>query len=241
MPDAFEPLAQSVASRLSEQVAAGRRRPGERLWEEDLAAEFSVSRGTVREALAQLMQEGLAVKAPRRGGVRIVEFGPADIEDIYDIRGALYGLGLALFTARSSPQQRLELIALRERLWCGKPPEEASAADCVAVGGATVPFVLERCDRPRLLESYRRVALLALRLYAPLHYARPEARRAWWDRSAMLMAAVRLGDAAAAERAGRDLIAANKVELLAALARGETPADAIPDLPRTRRAQERVA
>ncbi len=238
--EVFEPLAQAVARRLSDQVTAGHRRPGERLWEEDLAAEFGVSRGTVREALALLVQEGLAVQVPRRGGVRVVEFSPADIEEIYDIRGALYGLMLALFTSRATPAERLEFAALRESLWCGLPPEAASAEDCVRVGSASKDFLLERCGSPRLQQSYRRVALQALRLYAPLHYGRAEARRAWYDRSVMLVAAVRLGDAEAAERAGRAIIAGNKRELMAALARGEVPAAAMPDPPRTRRAHPRA-
>jgi DNA-binding GntR family transcriptional regulator len=236
--EAHEPRGQVVARQLAQQVEEGRRRPGERLWEEDLAAEFAVSRGTVREALAALVREGLAVQAPRRGGVRVVEFAPADIAEIYDIRGALYGLALSLFTARATPAEREEFATLREGLWCGLPPEQARAEDCVAVGGASTRFVMERCGNPRLEESYRRVALQVLRLYAPLHYRRPAARRAWFERSAILASAVRLGDAALADRMGRELIEANKRELVAALEAGETPAAAVPEPPRTRRAQK---
>jgi len=232
---AFEPRAAIVARALGDQVAEGRRRPGERLWEEDLAAEFAVSRGTVREALALLVREGLAVPAPRRGGVRVVAFSPQDIAEIYDIRGALYGLALARFARMAPLALREEYAALRAGLWCGKAPEEATPEDCVAVGGPAVQFIMRHCGSPRLEESYRRVALQALRLYAPLHYRTPQARRAWHERGVMLAAAVRLGDATAAEAAGRALIATNKAELMAALAEGAMPEAAVADRPKGRR------
>jgi DNA-binding GntR family transcriptional regulator len=233
---AFETRAAQIARALAQQVESGRRRPGERLWEEDLASEFTCSRGTVREALALLGQEGLVVSAPRRGGVCVVEFSDADLADIYDIRAALFGLAIRLFVERSTPEEREAFIAFRESLWCGLPAEEARPEDCTAVGGPSVLYILERCGSPRLADAYRRVALQAIRLYAPLHYRTPEARAQWRTRASILTAAVRLGDAAAAEAASRALIHANKLELMKSLAEGHRPAAAIADPPRTRRA-----
>ncbi len=222
------PRAAVVARALTVQVAEGRRRPGERLWEEDLAAEFGVSRGTIREALGALVREGLATPAPRRGGVRVIAFSPADIAEIYDIRGALYGLALHRFAAMPEPL-REEYAALRASLWCGLPPEAATPADCVAVGGPAVQFILLHCGSARLEESYRRVALQALRLYAPLHYRTPRERRAWYERGVMLATAIRLGDGIAAEAAGRALIEGNKAALMAALAEQPMVAEDLPE------------
>lgn len=54
---------ESVASVLSSDILRGRPRPGERLaGEHALAARFSVSRGTVRQALARLERDGLIEK-----------------------------------------------------------------------------------------------------------------------------------------------------------------------------------
>jgi len=44
---------------LRKAIQEGRIRPGERLLETDLAADFNVSRGCVREALRGLEREGL--------------------------------------------------------------------------------------------------------------------------------------------------------------------------------------
>lgn len=45
---------------------SGEWQPGDRLLEEDIAAQLEVSRGTVREAFRQLEQEGLIVTFPNR-------------------------------------------------------------------------------------------------------------------------------------------------------------------------------
>lgn len=232
----FETRATQVARALAAQIETGRRRPGERLWEENLAADFACSRGTVREALALLALDGLVVPAARRVGVCVVEFSDADLAEIYDIRGALCGLALRHFVERSTAQQRAAYVEYRESLWCGLPPEQARPEDCTAVGGPAVLYVLERCGSPRLAEAYRRVALQAIRLYAPLHYRTAESRIAWRTRCAMLNAAVLLGDAVAAESASRALIHANKLALMQSLEQGHRPEAAIADPPRTRRA-----
>ncbi len=232
----FETLAARVARALAQQLETGIRRPGERLWEEDLAAEFGCARGTVREALAQLAQEGLVVPSQRRGGVSVVEFSDADLAEIYDIRGALFGLAMRLFVERATAEEREAYIAYRESLWCGLSPAEAKPEDCTAVGGPSVLYILDRCGSARLATSYRRVALQAIRLYAPLHFRTAESREVWRIRCAMLAAAVRLGDAAAAEATSRALIQANKIELLRSLAEGHRPPGAVADRPRTRRA-----
>lgn len=52
---------------LRESIVSGRLAPNERLVEDDLAKEFGVSRGPVREALQRLEQEGLVESFPHRG------------------------------------------------------------------------------------------------------------------------------------------------------------------------------
>lgn len=51
---------------LRKSIQDGRMRPGERLLEAELATEFNVSRGCVREALRGLEREGLVVSLPYR-------------------------------------------------------------------------------------------------------------------------------------------------------------------------------
>ena len=55
-------------------IISGQYRPGDRLGEVELGKNLGVSRGTVREALRHLQQEGL-VKAGNRGMLRVNSLG----------------------------------------------------------------------------------------------------------------------------------------------------------------------
>jgi DNA-binding LacI/PurR family transcriptional regulator len=63
-----EPLHARVTARLRDDVRGGRYSPGDRLPSEiDLARQLGVSRGTVRQALVALLEEGLLETVPGRG------------------------------------------------------------------------------------------------------------------------------------------------------------------------------
>ena len=64
------PLSQQALQALREAILAGRLAPGERLVEERLSAELGMSRVPIREAIKQLVVEGLAVPAADAPGGR---------------------------------------------------------------------------------------------------------------------------------------------------------------------------
>ena len=78
VPRRSRSLRQQVAETLRRAIVHGQLAPGERLLEEDLAEQFEISRGPVREALRQLEQEGLIASFPYRGTV-VVEIGSDEI------------------------------------------------------------------------------------------------------------------------------------------------------------------
>ncbi len=59
--------AQRVREILEDEIASGRLRPGARLDEDGLANRLEVSRTPVREAVLQMVQDGLLEKLPRQG------------------------------------------------------------------------------------------------------------------------------------------------------------------------------
>jgi GntR family transcriptional regulator of gluconate operon len=81
-------LAESVLEVLHDRLLRGHFRPGERLVEAELARQLGISRGPVREALAQLKAEGLVEEEPRRGSF-VADLSDLDIREIYELRGAL--------------------------------------------------------------------------------------------------------------------------------------------------------
>jgi len=66
---------------------------GEKLSDLHLSSELGVSRTPIREALLQLVQDGIVVAAPNRGFF-VATLAPRDVEEIFDLRAALETLAL---------------------------------------------------------------------------------------------------------------------------------------------------
>lgn len=73
---------------LRDDIVLGRRAPGSRLVERDIAAELNVSRLPVREAIKSLVGEGVVVARPRTWAV-VREFTLRDIQDFAEVREAI--------------------------------------------------------------------------------------------------------------------------------------------------------
>lgn len=86
-------LGEQVAGILRQRIVRGELKPGERLTEEALAEEFTVSRGPIRDAITQLSFEKLVV-VHRPRGVFIVGLTDEDVEQLYSLRAALEQLAL---------------------------------------------------------------------------------------------------------------------------------------------------
>lgn len=74
-----------IATVLRQLICKGTLKPGTKLSEETIAAEFEVSRNTLREAFTVLVGEDLVFKAPNRG-VFVIDPGPRDVREIYQTR-----------------------------------------------------------------------------------------------------------------------------------------------------------
>lgn len=119
MPASTEPLTdhkqlgERVSERLRNMISGGTLRPGEWLRQERLASELGVSYTPIREALKQLASEGLVEHVPYRG-VRVVEFSPDDVLDMYAMRVSLEGLAAAAAAENITPAQLGGLRELHE-------------------------------------------------------------------------------------------------------------------------------
>lgn len=107
-------LADEVTDDLRRAIVSGEIKPGERLREDELAGQMSVSRGPVREALVRLEREGLVV-LERHRGARVATLTLEDHEHIYSVRRALEQLAVE-YACRNGTEEdfaRLEMV-LRE-------------------------------------------------------------------------------------------------------------------------------
>src|SRR5260221_8939893 len=108
-------LGERVSERLREMISRGTLRPGEWLRQERLASELRVSYTPIRQALKQLATEGLVEHVPYRG-VRVVEFSPEDVLEMYAMRITLEGLAAASAAENINPAQLARLRELHEQM-----------------------------------------------------------------------------------------------------------------------------
>lgn len=107
-------LWQRVADQLRDEILDGRLPAGTRLLETDLAKRFGVSRGPVRDALAELSRAGLAVDLPRRGTF-VSSLTEQDLSEVYVIRRAIEEAAVELAVEHASEGEvEAMYAALRE-------------------------------------------------------------------------------------------------------------------------------
>lgn len=86
-------IAAKISRTLADRIMRGELGPGARLRQDHVAEEFGASHVPVREAFRRLEAQGLAVSIPRRG-VRVADFGLADVQEVAQMRAALEVLAL---------------------------------------------------------------------------------------------------------------------------------------------------
>ena len=157
----IEPLASLDRSTLRERalealrsaITSGQYRPGDHLGEVELGKHLGVSRGTVREALRHLQQEGL-VTAGNRGMLRVNSVSPREVRELFQVRAALEGLAAAEIIA--SPQRDEAVGRLREAL--GRLVDAGTDGDFAASLEADLGFHLLLCrlsGNSMLVEAWR--------------------------------------------------------------------------------------
>lgn len=97
-------LVEKIRLHLEDQIISGRLKPRQRVVEEEIAGEFSVSRSPVREALRALERDGLIILTPGKGGC-VADLTPEEIDDVYAIRGRLGGLLFSIAAAHLSASE----------------------------------------------------------------------------------------------------------------------------------------
>lgn len=88
-----ESTADRIAAALRDDIIHGRLKPGMRLKDAELAAQFDVSRNTLRDAVKQLTSDGL-ITSRRNAGGAVRQLSEADVRDIYTVRRTLETSGI---------------------------------------------------------------------------------------------------------------------------------------------------
>jgi len=141
-----EALGSKVASILREAIATGEFPRGHRLIEVELAEQFGVSRGPVRDAFRILETEGLVES--QHPGVIVTGIDQDSINELYSLRGAIEGLAVRLAAGRSDTSRFTEIKRQLEMM-----QRATDANDPAGFARADVAFHNEIC----LISGHRRL------------------------------------------------------------------------------------
>lgn len=120
-----------VARILRDDIILGRRPPGSRLVERDIAAELHVSRLPVREAIRALVSEGVVVARPRSWAI-VREFTRRDIQDFGEVREAIETLIFVFAAERHTVEGLARLRAALDREFSAAREGDVDAARVAA-------------------------------------------------------------------------------------------------------------
>ncbi|MEA2318168.1 MAG: hypothetical protein QOD44_2357 [Solirubrobacteraceae bacterium] len=156
---------------LEKRIADGTLEPGQRLVEQEIAVEFGVSRGPVREAFTELARRGLLEINARRGaGVRV--FTERDICEVYELRECLEVCALSHATSIDETA----LARIKEKLLAAADARRSQ--DMSRAVAADMDFHRELCrlsTNVRLVDAWETQAAQVSVVVASAHQ-RPGAR-----------------------------------------------------------------
>ena len=161
-------LSSALADHLAEMILSGDLLPGQRLVQTELAAQFSVSRVAVRDALNKLRQKGLAIDIPRKGSI-VRPVSCKAVRDLFAIRQAVEPLAVMGACSRLTDQDLAMLADLvRKQESLAQAPELSLL---IAKDWEFHQAIYRRCDNAPLLEI---IAMLWSRIRQARNLARAD-------------------------------------------------------------------
>ncbi|MCZ7561274.1 MAG: GntR family transcriptional regulator [Burkholderiaceae bacterium] len=150
------PLHEEVAERLRELITEGRLGPGARLNERVLCEQIGVSRTPLREAFKVLAAERLVELSPNRGA-SVVALSRGDVEQLFELMGALEALSGELAAARRTEGEVDEIRALHFEMLAAHARRDLPAYYAL---NRRIHRAINRCARNAVLtETYDSINL----------------------------------------------------------------------------------
>lgn len=108
-------LSSRLVAEMRRYVIEGKFAPGDHLKERELCEMFDVSRSVLREAVQNLLSEGLIESVPHKG-LLIPRIDQKSAIQLYKVRAALEALAAAQFTENANDEQRERLFRICEEI-----------------------------------------------------------------------------------------------------------------------------
>ncbi|WP_199817629.1 MULTISPECIES: GntR family transcriptional regulator [unclassified Amycolatopsis] len=145
-------LRQMAVDTLREAITTGQFPPGSHLGEVQVSEQLGISRGTLREALRELQQEGL-VSYGERGRVTVRSINEKDIINTFTVRAALEAL--AGETLASSYYREEHCAKLRKAVDAMARAERVSLEAQIEADLAFHELLVELTDNDALVRSWK--------------------------------------------------------------------------------------
>ena len=172
-------------------IVTGSLEPGSLHSELSIADRLGLSRTPIREALLQLVGEGLVIFVPNRGA-RIVDLDPEHLAQVLQFRAAIEGCGASRMAANPNPKRLARLDAeLRRQRSLLKKGDRLSWVDA----NADFHAILAESSENRLMtEAFDQLASHTKRLGYRMNY-RTQRMKESLDEHSAIVDAIRRGDA----------------------------------------------
>lgn len=174
--------------------------PGEQIKESLLAKQMGISRAPVREALKELIANGIVVYKPQVGNF-IALLSPKEIIDAYTTRGVLEGFAIMSTRQHFDDDDYDELENLVTRM--EKAARRGNRKTVVQVGGEFHDLLVSKNPNVQLAEYSDRLSL-KLHVMFYKHWSTLYSAEEIGDRHMRIVTALKSGDVAMIEHTVRD-------------------------------------
>jgi DNA-binding GntR family transcriptional regulator len=148
---------EQVLTELRDAIVDGRIPQGEQLREVQLAEQLGTGRSAVREAIRQLVQEGLVEHELHRGAlVRVVSI--ADYPDVYGAREVIEAGAVRRVLERDEPIDTAPLRAALDELRHALPADGHLTEEAIAADVGFHQQLVRLCGSPRLTRAHDTLA-----------------------------------------------------------------------------------
>jgi len=159
------PISGQVRDMLRDRITAGDLAPGEKLTETDLAARLKISRGPLREAILQLTEDGLLVKAPYKG-LRVRSVSQQELAELYSLRTTLERFAFEEAWEKRTDSDLVELRRLYDDLDSARNNQDISRA---VTGEIAFHSWVYNLSGHGLLQSHWKKLIPLVQIYMSIH------------------------------------------------------------------------
>ena len=159
-------LRAQVKRQFLDQILAGYFQPGEKLVETALSTQLRVSRAPLREALRELVDQGILVSEPYKG-FRVRPVSERDLKELYSMRTGLEKFAFTLVWPNRTEESLGNLDARYEGLMSIR--SNGDQAEAIEREIAFHAWVYEATGNNLLIDHWSRLAQL-VRIYMSLHH-----------------------------------------------------------------------